>query len=1168
MLQLFYSKIQMIKQAMREVELTNLVLVLSCKKNDKLCFVYNSQSVPEQLRPDWCAITLQAGMAISDEYDGPLVGFASLDFLLPDLPTHGQQFLAISHLMRQLSQESCFWETGHNLAITFTNHLSIQPKEERERLLPQASAKIVKLALPFLMQNRPLENLIAIVPTADLKSFIDPSIIEFQLIYQNDKQTLSDEVARKTSASWLIGFEELGTLFPTMRAVQGDRFIKLRPILHHMHAQAALTTTCQNLAKACWGSWLTAGDVGCRVAAYALAVESILLQEDITDLVAIFPNEDFSQFIETGDAIRVYRVPQIGNLAEQKRNQYSLGDLVKRSIPAGPYKTMPVAFHVLQPILGVVSKEDVVDLSVLLWRSRHRADLARTLWLLSTDLLHLPGSSWNAIKAKPADITTLALHAAQIFSLLDPWQWRQGRFQQFLTDCNRHLLTCLLNQETSADNIIDTHYFKMLQYWFGCYSAKDVLGALGNMVTLGRQYSNAAETQPQSTEKHISAQLVEIGNALLRGNLLSQLPYDEEEKRPFQISTYIRDALNQEVDVYMPSRPFLQWLGKYQQIHAQWTNIQRSLGYEKPAIDVLESLRIGLSKLRRVIYAPAHEEAILRWAIDEDIERIQRLMQAVETGPIIKIHVRNPWLNFGFTERVRIDLENLGGAIAYQLQISLLSSRQFEWVQDQALEQYDAFFPAQHEQLSFEIRPKETAVTLQIVYEYVDHLGKTHRNQEDIPIDVRTTRPGQMKHVGNLFQAGPPVSGWGRFYGRQKELEQIITRLIGGITQPILMRGPRRMGKTSILRQLEWLLRNNNQQLRTLRLPKQQEMQLNTCVPVFHTLQAITDPNDTAEFFQTIYEDICEELNLSYDVEAISTLFRRSPTRAFKKQMATVFAQQPYVRPLVIIDEWDELYRPAYSKLAQNLRSLMEGEHRINWLVSSTWTLSEEAGRYGSPFYNQAFTIELGEMDWQPAVELVTHPSERMGVSWRGEAVVAILEQTGRRPYLIQLACSKIIDYLRQIQNNIVDLETVIVITEQIIKEAHATAQYFGFLWRDEKDDSKDGVNWMGKLILWALNAHYPAPMTRTEIRETIEEAFYKRGLPMVDRLYFNHHFNDQIMQLQLIFDALVVHEDQYAFSVPLMQRWLGRVISQQTDSVQQAHLGLITNQQNWQGTV
>ena len=78
-------------------------------------------------------------------------------------------------------------------------------------------------------------------------------------------------------------------------------------------------------------------------------------------------------------------------------------------------------------------------------------------------------------------------------------------------------------------------------------------------------------------------------------------------------------------------------------------------------------------------------------------------------------------------------------------------------------------------------------------------------------------------------------------------------------------------------------------------------------------------------------------------------------------------------------------------------------------------------------------------MAWGPAVQLVTVPGSKMRIEWQGEAVVHVLEQTGRRPYLVQLVCSTIIDYLNQNSISMVDFAAVTAVIDKIIREANKT---------------------------------------------------------------------------------------------------------------------------------
>jgi hypothetical protein len=172
-------------------------------------------------------------------------------------------------------------------------------------------------------------------------------------------------------------------------------------------------------------------------------------------------------------------------------------------------------------------------------------------------------------------------------------------------------------------------------------------------------------------------------------------------------------------------------------------------------------------------------------------------------------------------------------------------------------------------------------------------------------------------------------------------------------------------------------------------------------------------------------------------------------------------------------------------------------------------------------------------------------PSDRIGVDWQGEAVVALLEQTGRRPYLIQLACSKALDVLTHDQKaRALGLVTVDLLHRsigEIIHDAQSSDQYFGFLWdrEAEPDPGEETVNGLGRMILWVLMQRYPHPLSRLEIIESIRAYFHKTGLKPIPFEFFDPTFKRQMILLHRIFDAITEQGGRYTIGIPLMQTWL-----------------------------
>ena len=418
---------------------------------------------------------------------------------------------------------------------------------------------------------------------------------------------------------------------------------------------------------------------------------------------------------------------------------------------------------------------------------------------------------------------------------------------------------------------------------------------------------------------------------------------------------------------------------------------------------------------------------------------------------------------------------------------------------------------------------------------------------------------------GNPYQAGVPLTGI-RFYGREKEIREILYLLIAGVTQPILLRGSRRIGKTSILFQLRYLLTHEGE-LERLKFSGDDEIALRKIHPVLKSLQEIPGVDYIARWLQSLYMDICESVGINYSKEPLENEFTTDPSRAFSKYMNHLFEQLPEIRLLIMIDEWDE--QRHLPELESILRAIMQNDHRINWIISSTWILRAEMNRYGSPLYGLLKHMEIKEMDWASASSLIVDPSNKIGVTWQQDAVVTLLDQTARRPYLIQLLCQEVIDALYSQSSNFVDLKIVDLVIKEFINTPQAHGQYFSFLWTSEflvKENQGDaGLHWLGRLILLALDNSFSG-LTYLKIKQVIQNELHKRKLT-IPQDFFEEEFTEQMIELEHIFDAISLVGQEYKFSIPLAKGWFHHTVGLQPEPFRYAYRGMMQDYEKWKQT-
>ncbi len=513
-----------------------------------------------------------------------------------------------------------------------------------------------------------------------------------------------------------------------------------------------------------------------------------------------------------------------------------------------------------------------------------------------------------------------------------------------------------------------------------------------------------------------------------------------------------------------------------------------------------------------------------------------------------------------------MDIENRGTPAVQQFELELLPSSQYSAHDASTRLALGEFPPGLVRHLQFQVLAQEPTLTLNIGYRYRDQHGELHSEQTSLTVEVRPASERRWAYIESPYEAGIAVFGPQRFFGRQRELIEIFARLIGGITQPIMLRGPRRMGKTSLLRQVAWLL-NHPDELAMLGFTPEQIARLTSIRPAIVNLQSLNESaaRATVQFFESVLQTLSAALGerVGATLEALG----RSPVREFNRQIGALLDRHPGTRLLVVVDEWDEIRRREFSSLERNLRSVMLEEQRVNWIVSSTWALSQEVRRYGSPFYNMCHAVEVREMDWESAVNIVTKPAERVGLYWHGEAIVAALELTACRPYLIQLLGSAIVDYLNsERQSRAVTNDVVMAVAGRFVRGQTPTAsQHFNFIWPDDcrSASSEDAVRWLGRLILWALDCHDASALSRLEIKEFIRSAFSRHGLAPLAGEAFDDEFDDQMTLLEKIFDVITLTSDErYLFSVSLVRNWFHNKLPPEKELVLHAHAGVLRDLQ------
>ena len=254
----------------------------------------------------------------------------------------------------------------------------------------------------------------------------------------------------------------------------------------------------------------------------------------------------------------------------------------------------------------------------------------------------------------------------------------------------------------------------------------------------------------------------------------------------------------------------------------------------------------------------------------------------------------------------------------------------------------------------------------------------------------------------NPYISGGPIREPDMFFGREELLKRIINTLHNN---SIMIHGPRRIGKTSLLYQLADRLRAASD-------------------PDYAFIPALIDLEGTLqeEFFHTLMEEVLEDCQ-PYLTERLPLVYNEKGGRAYTHRdfardlrMLIDHLQQnsdKEVRLILLLDEVDVMNR--YDQLVQQqLRGIfMKTFARNLGAVVAGVHISKEWERLESPWYNLFLEMELPPLSREEAARLIKEPVKGV-YSYEDEAVEVIWEHSQGHPQLVQQLCLEAVNRLLQ----------------------------------------------------------------------------------------------------------------------------------------------------------
>ncbi len=317
----------------------------------------------------------------------------------------------------------------------------------------------------------------------------------------------------------------------------------------------------------------------------------------------------------------------------------------------------------------------------------------------------------------------------------------------------------------------------------------------------------------------------------------------------------------------------------------------------------------------------------------------------------------------------------------------------------------------------------------------------------------------KLEPVPNPYIVGQVVTGQ-IFKGREDIFREITSYWNPSTSTlvPILLYGHRRMGKTSIARNLT-------------------EKHIGAdYMPVYSSAQGYGENELTLLY----HIASAFKRQMGIEVPQLSD-FKTAVRGAFGNVIEEAREKRNGKIVIMVIDEFEEIEDAIRDKrinadFVNYLRNLsQENGEWLGLMLVGSHRLEEMTRSYWDPFWGSVLTIKVGFMAHDAAWELITNPVEDFKINYDEEIIERIIELTGGQPFLINKVCHSMIEELnRRIRRR--ELSEYPTLGAEYLKIAlrevanERTNYYFSALWNQITEDERIVAQKLGRLILQRLN--------------------------------------------------------------------------------------------------
>lgn len=565
----------------------------------------------------------------------------------------------------------------------------------------------------------------------------------------------------------------------------------------------------------------------------------------------------------------------------------------------------------------------------------------------------------------------------------------------------------------------------------------------------------------------------------------------------------------------------LEALAQVAQVLAQahGVSVENQLAFLEDALDLLNG---------RVQEAVEGLPPVEQWAFRHVVRHWHRVIgeerEQLRGRARIEVHLlTRQVVASGEEVTIALAVRNRGRGLARNVQIvgTEPESRDISWL--------PSLLPGEPRTVEVTLRPPPSEQFLvRGVARYDDRLVRGREEPFSGMVALLSQPAGALAEVENPYTVGRPLGpGSPVFVGRQEIFDFVRANVLGSSGQQVMaLVGQRRMGKTSLLRQLPDYLGAEAM-----------------CVDL--NCQGLGLVADLRSLLIELVRAVTRAMKSAglaaptVDEKAL----RSSPVLVFEQDFLPQVFEQLQGRPMLwLVDELEEwVGRAAAGRLDPQvfgfLRYLIEKYEPLRVLIAGTDRLYRAAVPGVSPLLNLAVTRRLGLLEETAARRLVLGPLEGV-LLWDDLAVIRLLRLTGGHPYFLQAACWLLVDHCLDEQRGFIGPQDVQAVLEEVWETCEA---HLRELWPRREEP-------LARLLLIAL-ARWIAERPGATAAELSSYLVNTHALRLSS--------GRVLRTLETLVQRQILHRiggEQYTFLVPLFGQWvqetqsMGMAVEEVTD--------------------